>query len=308
MKFQQTIDGLRSGGTNSASFMPVPLGGALEKGGVVRCLRAPGWAGPKKGNEPVGKPKSRKDMDSLTAEVSMLGAGGLAYMKVQDGAITGPIAKFFPEDAAAELLKAMGAETGDMLLFGADKENVVAKTLGFVRTRVGSELGLKKLDFKPVWVVDFPLFAWSEEDDRWTSEHHPFTGPHPDDVDKIEDDPGSVRSQSYDLVINGTECASGSVRIHDSELQKRVFRRLELTEEEIKEKFGFFADAMTYGAPPHAGVAPGVDRLVALMLGLGSIRDVIAFPKTQKGQDLMSGAPGPVSAAQLKELHIETKK
>jgi aspartyl-tRNA synthetase len=220
---------------------------------------------------------------------------------------SGPVAKFLDEGRWEAVVERTGAKAGDMVLFSADRPGVVNPVLAWLRQMAAEEAGLiKEGRFIIHWVTDFPLFSWSEEEKRWMSEHHPFTGPHPDDIELLEKEPGKVRSASYDLVINGYECGSGSIRIHDSALQESVFRVLSLEQAEVERRFGFFLEALKHGAPPHGGIALGVDRIVAIMLGKQSIRDVIAFPKTQRGQDLMSGAPSPVNPAQLRELHIQT--
>jgi aspartyl-tRNA synthetase len=268
---------------------------ALEAGGVVKALAAPGWAS-----------KSRKEMDDITAEVARLGAKGLGYIKVEEGKPpSGPVAKFLSDELWQQVAQRTAAKPGDAVLFAADVPKIANAVLAWLRQKAAEEAGLVQSGrFVFHWITDFPLFTWNEEEKRWDSEHHPFTGPHPEDMDLLEKEPGKVRSASYDLVINGYECGSGSIRIHSSELQERIFRILSLSEESIRRRFGFFLDALKYGAPPHGGIALGIDRIVAIILGKDSIRDVIAFPKTQKGQDLMSGAPSPVDPAQLKELQI----
>jgi aspartyl-tRNA synthetase len=272
----------------------IPFKRALEEGGIVRALRGVEWGS-----------LSRREIDKLIEDVRGLGAGGMAWARVKSGSLEGGVAKNFPDDARKAFVKKLGAEEGDIALFVGGPKKTTNAAIAFLRNRLGEARGWKARDrFAVEWIVDFPLFNWNEDDGRWESEHHPFTAPHPDDAGKIEADPGNIRSLSYDLVINGSECASGSVRIHDPELQKRVFSRLGLSEEEIEAKFGFFSGALAYGAPPHAGVAPGVDRIMAIMTGVDSIRDVIAFPKTQRGADLMTGAPGEVDPRQLKELGV----
>ena len=268
---------------------------ALEAGGIVKALAAPGWAA-----------RSRREMDELAAEAARLGAKGLGYVKVEEGKPpAGPVAKFLSPAQWEEIRRRTGAGPGDMVIFSADRPQVVNPVLAWLRQRVAEEAGLVDPGrFVFHWITDFPLFTWSEEEKRWVSEHHPFTSPHPDDADLLETEPGKVRSASYDLVINGYECGSGSIRIHEAALQERVFRVLRLGEEEIRRRFGFFIDALKYGAPPHGGIALGVDRIIAVITGRQTIRDVIAFPKTQRGQDLMSGAPSPVDPRQLRELHI----
>lgn len=272
----------------------IPFKRALEEGGIVRALRGVEWGG-----------LSRREIDNLIGEVRGLGAGGMAWARVKGGTLEGGVAKNFSDDARKEFVSTLGAEEGDIALFVGGPRKTTLAAMAFLRNRLGEARGWKARDrFAVEWIVDFPLFNRNEEEGRWESEHHPFTAPHPDDADKIESDPGAVRSLSYDLVINGSECASGSVRIHDSELQGRIFARLGLSEDDIEAKFGFFRGALAYGAPPHAGIAPGVDRIMAIMTGVESIRDVIAFPKTQRGADLMTGAPGDVDARQLRELGV----
>ena len=267
--------------------------GAVEAGGVVRALAAPGCAS-----------WSRKEIESLVPVAEPFGAKGVAWVKFEAGEFAGGIAKFFAKDVLASIAKATGAESGALIVFVADKPKVVDASLAALRNHLGAKLELAEDGFRFLWVTDFPLFNYSETEKRWTSEHHPFTAPAREDLDLIESDPGRVRSQSYDLVVNGMEVASGSVRIHEERLQKRIFEALKLAPEQIEERFGFFTRALSYGTPPHAGLAPGVDRLCAIMLGLESIREVIAFPKTQRAQDLMTGAPGEVDAKQLRELGI----
>jgi aspartyl-tRNA synthetase len=269
----------------------------LDKKGRIKALVAGGW----------GK-KSRKDMDLLTARAQELGAKGLAWVKVGENAsLSGGVSKFFPGDLGKQLVDITFAKPDDMILIVADKKSVTHPVLNAFRTMVAESAGLidpKVFLFR--WVTDFPLFQYDEEEKRWVSEHHPFTRPHPEDLDLVDKDPGNCRSGSYDLVVNGYECASGSIRIHDSELQQRIFRRLEFTNEEIQRRFGFFTNALTYGAPPHGGIALGIDRLMAIILNMPSIRDVIAFPKNQKGVDLMTGAPSSVDDRQLRELYIKS--
>lgn len=268
---------------------------ALDAGGVVKVIAAPGWAA-----------KSRKEMDALAAEAGRLGAQGLAYIKIEAGKPpAGPLAKFVVAGLLEQLVSRTHARDGDMLLFSADKPQVVNAVLAWLRQMAAEQAGLVDAGrFVCHWITDFPLFQWDDAEKRWVSEHHPFTSPHPDDLHLLEVAPGKVRAASYDLVINGYECGSGSIRIHDAELQARIFRLLALGEDEIRRRFGFFIDALKYGAPPHGGIALGVDRIVALIAGKATIREVIAFPKTQKGQDLMSGAPSTVDDRQLRELHI----
>jgi aspartyl-tRNA synthetase len=265
-------------------------------GGQVKGIVAPNMAS-----------ASRKDIDNMTEYVKEFGAKGLVSMKVLDGDIESPVKKFFSQGHIDRLIERMGAKVGDLMLFVADKPKVVAESLNRLRLKLGNELGLiddKKFAF--LWIVDFPLFNYNEEEKRLDSEHHPFTGVHPDDIQFLDTDPLKVRSRSYDLVLNGNEMASGSIRIHQMAMQEKIFNILQLTPEEINGRFGFFLEALRFGAPPHGGIAPGLDRLVAVMSGSKSIRDVIAFPKTQSGTCLVTGAPSEVSEKQLKELYIKT--
>ena len=270
--------------------------GALESGGIVNAVNISGGA----------EKFSRKDIDKLQETVKSYGAKGLAWMKVTEEGVTSPIAKFFDEEHTAAILERMEASAGDMILFAADKKKVVYDSLGFLRRDIAGKLGL--LDdsvYNFLWVTDFPLFEYNEEDQRYYAMHHPFTQPAEEDIDRLESDPGSVKAKAYDIVLNGVELGGGSIRIHDRELQKRMFAALGLSEEEAERKFGFMMEAFKYGAPPHGGLAYGLDRLVMLMLGESSIREVIAFPKNQNAQCLMSGAPGDISAEQLRELSIQ---
>jgi aspartyl-tRNA synthetase len=248
---------------------------------------------------------SRRDLDALTEYVKESGAKGLAWFRVEEGGFSSPVAKFFSQDLQGEIAAIMKAEPGDILMFVADTPAVVAQALGALRTHVAAKMGLAdKSQFSFCWVVRFPCFEWDEDEKRYQSLHHPFTSPANGDLDKLEADTLSVRARSYDIVLNGVELGGGSIRIHDQELQRRVFGILGIKEEEARRKFGFLLDALRYGAPPHGGIALGLDRLVMLLLGLDTIRDVIAFPKTQKAQCLMSDAPSTVDPKQLKELGI----
>jgi aspartyl-tRNA synthetase len=267
---------------------------AAESGGCVRGLCAPTCAS-----------LTRKEIDELTAFVGQFGAKGLAWFKVEAGKLSSPIAKFFPEEQQRQLLKEFGAKDGDLLLFVADKAEIVAPSLCALRLLLAQRLQLQKPgEFKFCWVVEFPLLEFDKDLKRWQACHHPFTAPRPEDVERLESDPGNVRARAYDVVLNGTEIGGGSIRIHDAETQQRVFRALSIDEESARAKFGFLLDALRYGAPPHGGIALGLDRVVMLLLGLDSIRDVIAFPKTAKGVCLMTDAPSPVDPTQLKELGI----
>jgi aspartyl-tRNA synthetase len=265
----------------------------VEGGGVVRGLRVPGAAS-----------FSRKDIDGLTAVVAEYGARGLAWLKVEEP-VRSSFAKFLEEEERDRLLAAMEAEAGDLLLFVADKEKTAAAALGALRLALGRRLGLiPEGEYRLHWVVDFPLLEWNEDEERWDAQHHPFTAPHPEDLELLATDPGRVRAVAYDLVLNGSEAAGGSVRIHRSDVQQQVFRVLGIEEEEAREKFGFLLDAFRYGAPPHAGIAFGFDRIVSELAGFSSIREVIAFPKTTSAACLLTGAPSAVSPDQLEELRL----
>lgn len=260
---------------------------------------------------PNGSSLSRKDIDNYTAFVGIYGAKGLAYIKVNDMAagkdgLQSPILKFLPDDVVTALLDRVGAQTGDLVFFGADKAKVVNESLGALRVKLGHDLNLFTAEWAPLWVVDFPMF---EEDDqgRWTSLHHPFTMPSCS-PDELSANPGAALSRAYDMVLNGTELGGGSVRIHDVAMQEAVFRALNISQEEADDKFGFLLDALKYGAPPHGGLAFGLDRLIMLMTGAGSIRDVIAFPKTQTAACVMTAAPSTVDARQLREVGIRLRQ
>lgn len=268
----------------------------MESGGRVRGLNAKGAA----------DNYSRKDIDGLTEFVGEYGAKGLAFFKVTDEGLHSPIAKFFSDEDKQKIMEAMGAEVGDLLFFVADQCAVTSAALAALRNRLGKELKLyDPSDFKCCWVVNFPLLTYNEDEQRWDAEHHPFCQPVEEDVQYFESDPARVRAQSYDLVINGYEAASGSVRVHDQGVQQTVFDLLGISAEEAEERFGFLLQALRYGAPPHAGAALGLDRLVMLLCGNDNIRDVIAFPKTQKAADLLSGAPSEVDPHQLRDLRIK---
>jgi len=275
-----------------------------EKGGLVKVLRVPGGA----------SSLSRKQIDDYTKFVSIYGARGLAWIKVNDkdnlpGGLQSPIVKFLPEDVLKDMLETAEAENGDLLFFGAGDTTVVNDALGHLRVKLGHDLNLiAEGDHRFVWVVDFPMFAWNADEKRPEALHHPFTAPYAEDLDKFETDPLNMRSQAYDLVWNGTEIGGGSIRIHKPEVQARVFKTLNISDAEAQAKFGFLIKALTYGAPPHGGLAFGLDRVLALMADVASIRDVIAFPKTQKAADPMSDAPGEVADEQWKELGLRKRR
>jgi aspartyl-tRNA synthetase len=256
---------------------------------------------------------SRKEIDDYTAFVAQYGAKGLAYIKVNDVAkgrdgLQSPILKFLPDAAIAEILKRTGAETGDLIFFGADTAKVVNDALGALRLKLGHDRKLVASEWRPLWVVDFPMFEYDAEGRRWVALHHPFTAPKDSDAGSFDLDPGNALSRAYDMVLNGSEIGGGSIRIHREEVQQKVFSLLGIDESAQRQKFGFLLDALQFGAPPHGGIAFGVDRISALMAGAESIRDVIAFPKTQKASCLMTDAPSIVEEAQLRELHIKLRK
>ncbi len=262
---------------------------------------------------PNGAELSRKEIDDYTQFVAIYGAKGLAYIKVNDLAtglegLQSPILKFLPEQTIQEILKRTGANSGDLIFFGADKAKIVNDALGALRIKIGHEHGFAENTWKPLWVVDFPMFEWNEEENRWQALHHPFTSPKPGHEDLLTSDPGKALSRAYDMVLNGVEIGGGSVRIHQQAIQSKVFQALNISDEEAQEKFGFLLDALQYGAPPHGGIAFGLDRIVAMMTGTDSIRDVIAFPKTQRAQCMLTHAPSTVAEKQLQELHIRLRK
>jgi aspartyl-tRNA synthetase len=271
---------------------------AVSSGGKVRALCTKGAA----------ETYSRKKLDEATEFVKTFGAKGMAWIKVEADKFNSPIEKFLPAEAQKQLRQKMGAGAGDLILFVADKEEVVCQALGQMRTKLAAELKLydnTKPDYKIAWIYDFPSFIWDDEENRWAANHHPFTAPMDEDLHLLESDPGAVRAKAYDLVINGYECGGGSIRIHSGEVQSRLFTVLGMTKEQANHKFGFLLNALTYGAPPHGGIALGLDRWAMMLAGTTNIRDVIAFPKNQRARDLMTGAPATVDAKQLKELGMK---
>ena len=277
-------------------------GPANDEKGRVACLRVP-----------KGASLSRKQIDDYTKYVSIYGAKGLAYIKVNDIAagregLQSPILKFLPDDVVAAIMDRTGAETGDLVFFGADNAHIVNEAIGALRIKVGHDLGLVKHGWQPLWVVAFPMFEWDDKSDRWTALHHPFTAPRESDLSLLETDPGKCLSRAYDMVLNGTELGGGSMRIHKADVQSQVFELLGISKEEADDKFGFLLEALKFGCPPHGGLAFGLDRLAMLMTGSASIRDVMAFPKTQSASCLLTDAPSNVSEAQLKELNIRLRK
>ena len=261
---------------------------------------------------PQGAGLSRKEIDGYTEFVGRYGAKGLAWIKVNDvdagrEGLQSPIVKFLPDEALDEIIKRSGTQTGDLLFFGAGNANVVNESMGALRVQLGHDLDMVSREWKPLWVVDFPMFEWNERDERWNALHHPFTAPS-GSTEELEANPGECLSRAYDMVLNGCELGGGSVRIHDTVMQHKVFEILGISDEEANEKFGFLLEALKYGCPPHAGLAFGLDRMIMLMTGASSIRDVMAFPKTQTAACLLTDAPSGVSAAQLKELNIRIRK
>jgi aspartyl-tRNA synthetase len=276
-------------------------GPANDPNGRVVALRIPG-----------GSNLSRKEIDGLTKFVSIYGARGLAYIKVndRDGGLEGlqsPIVKFAPAEVWESVLTKTAAQTGDLIFFGADKTNIVNEAIGALRVKVGHDRGLAEGEWKPLWLVDFPMFDWDDKNQRWNAIHHPFTAPSCS-AEELQANPGEALSRAYDLILNGCEVGGGSIRINKTDMQAKVFEILGIGEEEAQDKFGFLLDALKYGCPPHGGVAFGLDRLVMLMTGSASIRDVIAFPKTQTAACPLMDSPAAVSDLQLRELGIKLRQ
>ncbi len=271
---------------------------ANDPAGRVAALRIPG-----------GATLSRKQIDEYAAHAAKFGAKGLAYTKIgEDGAISSPIQKFLAEEEFAALLARTAAGKGDIVFFGAGEYGTVSAFMGALRLKTGKDFGLVENAWRPLWVTDFPMFEWDEEARRYVALHHPFTAPAVDDIADLKANAGTAVSRGYDMVLNGNEIGGGSIRIHRSDMQSAVFELLGIGEDEARVKFGFLLDALRFGAPPHGGVAFGIDRIAALMAGTESIRDVIAFPKTTSAQCLMTGAPSPIPDAQLAEVHVRVRE
>jgi aspartyl-tRNA synthetase len=269
---------------------------AIENGGAVKALNVKGAA----------SKYSRKDIDGLTEYAARYGAKGLAWLKVEDE-IKGPIAKFFSDEEKEQIIKLAEAEQGDLLLFVADKSSVVASALGALRLKLGKDLELiDESKFNFLWVTDWPLLEYDEEEGRYFAAHHPFTMPVREDVEKLETAPEEVKAQAYDLVLNGYELGGGSLRIYERDVQEKMFKALGMKEEDAQEQFGFLMEAFEYGTPPHGGIALGLDRLVMLLAGRTNLRDTIAFPKTTSASCPLTNAPGPVNEAQLEELSLKS--
>ncbi|MCK5497571.1 MAG: aspartate--tRNA ligase, partial [Gammaproteobacteria bacterium] len=262
---------------------------------------------------PAGSELSRKDIDAYTDFVANYGARGLAYIKVNDvtagtEGLQSPILKFLPDDVVSTIMERTQAADGDLIFFGADKTRIVNDALGALRSKLAQDRDLLESEWQPVWVVEFPMFEYNEDEKRWDALHHPFTAPYVKDAAELEAEPGKALSRAYDVVLNGVELGGGSIRIHRPEMQRTVLKLLGIEAQEAEEKFGFLINALDYGCPPHGGIAFGLDRLIMLMTGSDSIRDVIAFPKTQTAGCLLTEAPTPVSSKQLLELGIKMAK
>ena len=275
---------------------------AERTNGRVAALRVPG-----------GGTLSRKELDDYGTFVKIYGAGGLAYIKVNDASkpseegLQSPIVKFLSTDILRAIIERTGAASGDVVFFGADKATIVNDALGALRAKIGHDRGFAESGWKPLWVVDFPMFEYDEHHGSWAARHHPFTAPKDGHEELFARDPANALAKAYDVVLNGWEIGGGSVRIHRQDVQAKVFEALKISPEDQQRKFGFLLSALQYGAPPHGGIAFGLDRIVTMMAGAESIRDVIAFPKTQRGQDLLVGAPGPATEQQLRDLHIRVR-
>jgi len=276
-------------------------GPAKDKDGRVAALAVPG-----------GASLSRKEIDDYTSFVARYGAKGLAYIKIEDiskkkDGMQSPILKFLTDEVIDEFVNRIDINDGDIIFFGADKENIVNDALGALRVRIGKDLNLLEEGWQPLWVTDFPMFEKDKNSNNWTSLHHPFTAPSIDDAEELENNPGKVLSKAYDMVLNGSEIGGGSIRIHNKKMQAKVFKLLNISDAEAQEKFGFLLQALEYGCPPHGGIAFGLDRIIMLLSGAESIRDVIAFPKTQTASCPLTDAPGEVSPEQLKETGIRLR-
>jgi len=309
---------LRYGSDKPDLRIPLEL---VDIGDLMKRVEFKVFAGP--ANDPQGRvaalclPKggelSRKDIDDYTHYVGIYGAKGLAYIKINERdrgreGLQSPILKFLPDDVVDALLERTDAQDGDVVFFGADKATIVNESLGALRVKLGFDRDLVEPGWRPLWVVDFPMFEWDARENRWIPLHHPFTSPKEHHLDLLETDPGASHSRAYDMVLNGTELGGGSIRIHQPEVQQQVFKLLGIDAQEARDKFGFLLTALRYGCPPHGGIAFGLDRLVMLMSGAQSIREVMAFPKTQTASCLLTDAPSPVAEKQLRELHIRVRK